>query len=336
MEEQTNILCCERWNTERLFHIQQLTLKKETNQQLDKLRIEPNVLRFRVRYTTKKGDPLSRVYGNLVYHGPSYKRRKQATPEGYVYESIDHPLEDEYDGGTSLQGLPVWIRRLIASEHYRDFDVVNCAPVLLQQILEREGVPVPFALASYNAHRQLLFTKYHQVATPGEIKKAFLEVIHMGNVDERFEECIQLKQSLREALVMLSRCANHKDLYVATVRKVFNSTKQKYFSLSEYSKVNKALGKFCAVVWQRQEHLVLMAMRHFFIKEQGCNPLHFVLCFDGLMVERTEVERAVDLTLLSSYICKETGFVVEVIEKSMLPTQADWDIYHGKSVSMTQ
>jgi len=116
---------------------------------------------------------------------------------------------------------------LIASEHYRDYDVVNCAPVLLQQLLEKENVPVPFALANYNANRQAIFNKYQQVATPGEIKKAFLEVIHMGGVDERFDECAQLKHSLREALLLLARCATYNQLYVTTMRKMFTSQKTK-------------------------------------------------------------------------------------------------------------
>lgn len=333
MQQEHSIVCYEKWNLERLEHIKALILPKEVGRQVRKIQIEPDVPRLRVRYATKKGDRLSRVYGNLVYHGPAYKKRKVQSGEGYVYESVAHPIEDEYNAGSSLQTLPVWIRRLLAHEHYRDFDLCNCAPVLLQQILEKEGVAVPTPLSHYNTQRTALYEKYSTVATPKEIKTAFLEVIHMGEVNPKFRETAALKTSLRSTLLLLSRHSTYyADLYIACINKV--STKQKYGKLSAYSKVTKALGKFCAIVWQRQEHCVLMVMRRFFTEKLGYNPLYMALCFDGIMLEKDKQrDETVNLDALSAYVLKETGYTVQIVEKSLTPSTDDWDIYHGKRLA---
>jgi len=325
--EDNSVVCYEKWDLDRLATIQKLTLPKEIGNQLRKIRLEPDVPRLRVRYTTKRGDPLSRLYGNLVYHGPSYKRRKIESKEGYVYESTAHPMEDEYYGGSSLQTLPVWVRRLVAHEYYRDFDIVNCAPTLLAQILENEGMPVPAPLKEYNTDRNALFEKYRDV---GEIKTAFLEVIHMGKVRVEIRETAQLKTSLRSALLRLSKHNTHYEaLYLGCIKKVMG--KQKYNILDAYSRVTKALGKFCAIVWQRQEHRVLMAMRRYFIEDAGCDPRHMVLAFDGIMVEKDE-EKKIYVEAMCARVRRETGYAVQIVEKSLTPVKSDWDVYYGRTV----
>lgn len=330
VKEDTSIICYERWNLNHLNHIRtHVTLPKEIGNQLRKIEIEPGVARQRVRYSTKKGDTLSRVYGNLVYHGPSYKKRKLLTEEGYVYESTAHPIGEEFNAGSSLQSLPRWVRRILAYEYYRDFDISNCAPVILQKILEKAKVTVPNSLLYYNNNREALFERYAETATAGEVKKSMLTVIHMGEVNPLIRESIELKTSLRVALLSLARSnVYYRALYATCLKKVF--TKQKYASLTEYSKITKTLGKFIAVSWQREEHKVLMAMRRFFIDELGFNAMYMALCFDGLMVE--DKGTVVDLDALALYLLKETGYTLQIVEKSLTPSTEDWDIYHGRKL----
>jgi hypothetical protein len=319
-KESDSIVCFERWDLEKLEAIKKLPLKVETKRSLEKLKLEIGATRQRVRYSTKNGDSEGRLYGNLVYHSQSYKKKNQ---ENYRYDDPSLPREEEIYGGVSLQGMPGWIRRLIASTYYRDFDIANCAPVLLQQILERHNLCPPL-LKYYNENRQMVFERYKANGTPKELKKLFLTVLHMGPSNECVPMTKSLKATLRQSLLSLKDLsASYQQLYANCEHEC---TRQKYSYLEKKTaedRVTKCLGKFCAIVWQREEQRVLMSMRNYFITEQHYAPHHMVLCFDGMMLEKETPERVVDLEAVASHIFTQTGYKVRIEEKSLLPTTED-------------
>ena len=327
------ITCYERWNLETLATIRNLPLPVELQRALN-IHVEPNAQRIRVNYTTCKGDSKGRVYGKIVYHSERYKKRKIERDGAYIYEADDHPSEEDTNGGDGLQRLSGWVRRLVAHEYYRDYDMCNCAPTLLQQILERVNLCPP-ELIAYNTERDTLFKKYAHIGTPSVIKRAFLVVLHMGGDNLRIPETGKLKWSLKAKLAAL---ATLNDDYRATYERCEKACEQESKKAKKsYLRGNKeamratSLGKFCAVVWNREEHRVLMTMRDYFVEREGYDRRHMVLCFDGIMVEKKVPEgKPVDLAALSDYIEEQTSFRVKVEEKSMLPTDKDKAILRGE------
>src|SRR5690242_7298574 len=96
-----------------------------------------------------------------------------------------------------------WIRRLIAGEFYRDYDIANCAPVLLSQILQRNGMSSVW-LAHYIEKREEIFKQYATIMSRSQLKQLFLSVIHMGKSDIDVPETGLLYWELRRLLLRLS------------------------------------------------------------------------------------------------------------------------------------
>lgn len=335
-ETTTDIVCHEKWDRDGLARIRSLILPEELKRRLDDIHLEENVERVKVRYSTGRGDTEGRVYGTIVYYSDWYKRETAKNGKQYDYMA-NHPRDEEQDGGASLQRMDRWIRRLLAHKYYHDYDIVNCAPVLIQQIIVREGLTVPQELILYNTQRERLFDRYRGRIDTAVVKKAFLKVLHMGGEDRRIQETVRLKNALREALLLLTQ---RNDQLAALYMKCRNeaesdSKKRKFAHLkdNESAKVTNALGRFCAAVWQREEHRVLMSMREYFVS-LGYPAQHMVLCFDGIMVEKraSDTTDVVDFDALSRHIEAKTGFSVKIEEKSLKPTDQDMAIYEGRIV----
>lgn len=331
-EREIDIVCHEKWSLEKLDQIRGLILPDELRNRLNDIHIEKDSERVKVRYSTCKGDVDGRVYGSIVYYSEWYKKQVAKRGETYVYMN-DHPREEEQDGGASLQRMDRWIRRLLAHEFYRDYDIVNCAPSLLEQIIVRAGLTPPPELVAYNTDRETIFSRYKGHIDLGEVKKAFLKVLHMGGDDQRIKETVSLKRSLRATLLLLSqKDERHRLLYERCREACERDSKKKKFSYlvgKEEAKVTTSLGKFCAAVWQREEHTILLNMRAFFIS-LGYPAPRMVMAFDGIMVEKKNDEVPIDFDALSLYIHQKTGFRVKVEEKSLRPTENDIAIFEGR------
>lgn len=285
-----DITCYERWDYEAFESIRLLDIRPvEVKNSLLNIKLHQNEDgRIMVRYSTKKGDPKGRLYGNLAL-------RDEKRPTMY------------WPMGLSLQGLPKWVRHFVSHKYYRDFDISNCAPNLMEQILTQHHLCPP-ALIHYNKNRSLLFDRYsRQYNIPrDEVKTVFIGILHTGKADTRFKESVAIKQGLDSALRQLAKTSMYAPVY-KSVAKEYNP-----------------LGAFCFMVWSREEHQVLMCMREFFIK-RGYEAEHMVLCYDGLMLEKNELldQVPLDMADLSHYIKQQTTYRLDIEEKSLLPTVDD-------------
>lgn len=330
------ILCQERWSREKLDKIRSLCLPQELKDRLDSIRLENGVDRVKVRYSTGRGDTEGRLYGTIVYYSEFYKRK--LTKQGKMYDYMaDHPYEDEQDGGASLQRMDRWIRRLLAHEYYRDYDIANCAPVLLQQIIEKAGLIAPVELIAYNTDRDSIFANYRGRIDLGEVKKTFLKVLHMGGTDSRIKETVSLKRTLRDTLLRLANLNDkYKEIFARCREECERDSKKKKFDYlnkgGEEAKITNSLGRFCATVWQREENIVLMSMREYFISI-GYPAERMILVFDGLMVEKRDTDdtEVIDFDAISAHIHTKTGYRVKIEEKSLKPTENDMAIYEGRA-----
>lgn len=320
----TTIMCYEKWDIQKLNHIKSLDgLPKELQNQLNNIQLSEDG-HATVRYSTKRGDIKGRFYGNIIITRKTirtYRKRIQHDDGSYEFNDYERESEIEDNGGVSLQGLSSWIRRIVSHQYYRDYDISNCAPTLLEQILRKNNLTPPKELIHYNENRNALYDKYSNRLAKSEVKKAFLVVMHLGNSNPLLKETIQFRQSLRSSLLVLS---NLNDEYKTVYNQCkMECMKEKYASYQGESMVTKILGKFCAIVWNRVENVILMCMREYF-HLKGYDRCKTVLCFDGLMVEKPLIgDIVINLDELSDHIYNETDYRVKIEEKSLEPTSQD-------------
>ncbi len=286
--EKKCVVCYEKWDFDAFERIRQMPMaNKVTSGVLNHIDLRSLIKngRVRVHYTTKGGYPEGRKYGFLVKY--------------------DRPTKQWVEVGAALQRLPGWIRHFIAHDNYRDFDIVNCAPTLLTQILVNNGL-CPKELTTYLTNREVLYAKYSEIPKK-EIKTAFLKVFHMGGSDARIPETVSLKKAIRKAMSELSLRDEYKTLFDSC-------TNEK----------NNKIGSFTGKVWQKEEYRVLMHIREYFAT-LGYDPSQTVLCFDGIMLENNEtVQRTIILLEeLENYVYEKTGFRIKIEEKSLQPTEKD-------------
>ena len=142
----------ERWDFDRLSAIAELTLDPQTEAVVHEV------------YTELKTTGKTRLK-------VSYKPTSDFK-EGRVY-------------GKGLQGTNGAIRRLCAGDFYHDLDMVNCAPNLLKQILQKHGV-CPVLLQEYVEDRSGVFERVRisderlRDVSDDVLKKVFLLGIHGG------------------------------------------------------------------------------------------------------------------------------------------------------------
>lgn len=290
--EETNkkVICYERWDYDMLERIRSLDVRPvEVKNSLTKIELHPNEDgRVMVVYSTKKGDVQGRLYGNLAVQDEEW-------PTMY------------WPKGDALQRMARWVRHFLAYKYYRDFDIAGAAPNLLAQVLDRYSLCPP-ALAHYNKHRSALISAYTRryKISRDEVKTVFLEILHTGIADTRFALSVTIKQGLDNALRQLTKRPEYIALYKIA------------------SKQHNPLGCFSFMVWSREEAKVLMCMREYFA-QLGYNSQYVVLLYDGLLVEKDEVldQTPIDFEALSAHINLQTGYRLQIEEKSLAPTTED-------------
>jgi hypothetical protein len=298
------VVCYEKWDYDKFIEIKNLfNLPKEIKTTLDK--INNNIKEgeyIRVHYSVKGGIKDGRLYGEIAI--PKLKKNQEEEQEWIR-------------GGTSLQGLPKWIRKMICHQYYYDFDMCNCAPVILSQLLNEYKL-CPNELIDYIKRRDYLLEKYSNrlnVSTD-EIKAEFLKTIHMGNsiYSNDIPEIPKLKYSLLRSLQKLS---------------TLNDDFKFIYKDSCIKNKENPMGRFCSVIWNRKESLILMAIRKYFIEICGYDSFLMVLCFDGIMIEKQDSIILPILEDLELYIKNETGYIINIKEKSLEPTQEDLVLFNS-------
>ena len=62
--------------------------------------------------------------------------------------------------GFGLQSFPREIRKYCSNEYYIDIDIINCHPVLIENIMINNDITVPKFLQQYNLDRNETIKKY--------------------------------------------------------------------------------------------------------------------------------------------------------------------------------
>lgn len=232
-----------------------------------------------------------------------------AVPSTYNHsDNIDFGRLYAKDG---LQMAPGWFRKLLTAGLYHDIDIVNCAPTILRQWNERNGISSPLLKCLVDNRDGVfeLIGKETGTDDRDKIKKSVNTCIFLGNYKEHMkatskwldmfsEECkitgkSMFNHSSNADLVILVKSIPSKDNPIATVR---------------------------SWLIQKIESQIINAAEEIIARTHkiGINMM------DGLMVERQEGVEPPDLGMVNTYCRNKTGWDCRFIYKPTDPTPDDF------------
>lgn len=201
-------------------------------------------------------------------------------------------------GALSLQSFQRDIRKYLSNGNYVDIDIVNCHPVLLEQLFIKYNLDIPGFLLEYNNNREKTIKKYKL-----SCKLDFLKKINTETIKCNEKLIIDCHKSIYNNLLPLLL----KDYKVPKTEKVGNENGSKF-----------------AKILQHIENEILQIM---FKKCEILNVKVGVLVFDGMMIE-TESYFPELLSILEKEVKENTGYTIKLDEKSM---KTDWKpTFYGK------
>ena len=305
-EETVDAVLYERWDSDMILSINELVLDPQT---------EAVVSAIASEMTPSLSNPAPKARRMVKYTAREFK-------EGRVY-------------GQGLQGVSGWIRRLCSYRYYHDLDIVNAAPTILYQVLEKTLGTCPVMIKSYALDRPGMFKRIREeepelndIPDKG-LKGIFLKCLHGGKHINHFTSIgllpdhkpipllVEWEKTITKAMKNLGKHDDYKSM-VKQIKKMKD-------------KKNK-LGTFNSWVWQKEENTIILGLIGYLREKEALTP--GVLVFDGTMVERqipfpAMLDEAV-LRRCEAFIEKEFGFVVRFTEKPLTPSSEDWDRYWGE------
>jgi len=201
-----------------------------------------------------------------------------------------------YYSSNGLQGFQREVKKYISGEFYKDIDIKNCHPEILEQLLEFNKISSGKLLRNYNNNREEFIKEYGF-----KNKLDFIKIINNDSLNNnKFKEIHDL---VYENLVPKLKKEN-KTLYNRIKKE--RTKKKKTYNFE---------GSFLSHYLQNIENNILMVMFKFFNNkgfEVG------VLSFDGLMIRKSKELTEELLVDLEGVILKETGYKLKLIYKSLV------------------
>ena len=150
----------------------------------------------------------------------------------------------------------------------------------------------------------VLIRQFEPDLTDAELKNKLLAISHGGKASHDRPPIgilAEYERQIHTAALELKTKPHYADMYAKCVEKGEEN----------------ALGSFISCAWQEVERKVLMQLLDYFQKIAKVNV--GALSFDGLMVEKHQP----DLPAAEQYVLEKTGYVVDLFEKSLVPTKED-------------
>ena len=296
-------------------------------------------------YTMEKydGRALSHILSNKEYYANLLNDSRSRSPdeclliaEKYYMNSIEgkdgmrlKPVEYLNSGPDTryyplhAQGLAMLTRKVrhtIAGKYYYDLDMVNAHPTFFLQICQKRGLDTPF-LSEYINNRNIIFEKLiNNKFNRDYVKAMLLAAINGGSKDlnayyaaTNDKWVIDFANEMRMIHDVLCGDASV-DVWNAHIaarrqlKKFEGSDKGSFINKLLINAESKALD---AIVCALRERKLL-----------GPNAKSYVLCNDGIMIDRDqpEVAEGIPLTLirdLENVVRDVTGFVIRLSVKDM-------------------
>ena len=317
------ITCYQKCDCDRLAHINELEMPEQ-------LEVQVSALYESVFFTTK-------TEGNKkATRDPDLLRTRK--PEGY------HTGNDPEGRvhGDRMQSLPGSLRRLLCHTHYHDVDCQNSHPVLFSQLAGCTGI-----LSEYAKDRASVFARVREQKEFESIDDKKLKTLFMMCLNGEPGSAPDFRGAMSPVLVAYKTAVDEAALDLSHLPKYQDEIKMamdgNQEAIKKTGKTNQ-MGRFVSIICNRAERKVLFALVAFFNKTRHQAG---VLLHDGLLVERAESVMpswmpagaqavAQSLSLPASvlrdaetFVMRETGYWVKLAEKSLKPTEADWEFYNG-------
>ena len=186
-------------------------------------------------------------------------------------------------GGLSLQSFPREIRATIAKDFYYDIDMVNAHPTILKHICESVLNYKPKYLSVYIKNRDKLIKEIIEInpdTTYENIKGCILAIINGGScLYKTFQKTKWLKEFKNEMKQI-------HQLFTKKFNKKYEKIKeQRDKDLKSYNYEASLMNHILC----NYENEYLQAMVEF-LKEKQIITNNYVMCFDGIMVPKSNIE----------------------------------------------
>jgi hypothetical protein len=199
-------------------------------------------------------------------------------------------------GGYSLERVPSDIRGTLCRALYHDIDIVNCHPVILQQLAAHYNRDLPL-LGAYISRRDECLAELQTAmgGSRGMAKAEILKVLFGGGSKQP----------------TLTRLGNEIRTFAT-----FLSTHEDWAEIYGYAAVENRLFSFLSGALQTIERTLLLAMMEH-ITTLGWQV--DVLAYDGFMVRRrTDTSLTADtLAAVAAHVKEATGYEISLTEKPM-------------------
>lgn len=217
--------------------------------------------------------------------------------------------------GNGIQRFPRFIRSYILTNEqdnpmYKDIDVHNCHPVILENLFTFNNIQVPEFLKKYNQNRKETIEEYNL-----KDKYTVIKMLNSSDYDFTYLEDVLLASKYNELVQF------HKSLYTELYKKLYC----KYSKDIKLSKVINRKGSFMSQVLQIFENILLNHIREF-LKNEKIG----ILMFDGLMVEEP---CNINLTSIEEYVFKKSNIPIKLTFKDV---KTEWIPDEARPILSTQ
>lgn len=241
------------------------------------------------------------------------------------------PDERWYGRGFCYQNMPSYMRRLCAYKDYHDVDCQNSSFVVIYQYMEKKGVNPRF-IKQYACERETVFNISRDICKgldpqsklPDEkfMKKTFLAML---NGRGRKSTEVSLREEGLSLQFMPFFCQ-----VIDNIRESARELDRKMnpHNLDKHGKWEPTKN-FISKLYCQMEIKILKAMVNAF---QSKNWEVGALIHDGVLVRQQKDNPLSEdlLDYVQNCVFKQLGFRIYLVEKSMEPTPADWDVLNGE------
>lgn len=211
--------------------------------------------------------------------------------------------------GVGLQNLMREMRHTIAKDYYYDIDMVNSEPTLLlnyciKAILPHEGIK------NYIFNREECFKEFsNKFNIPIEeskkkVKQAVIKLINGGAVSCDIDWFNRLEYDVKIFHMRIKNDPNYSIKYLRMIEEKKGTGKS-------------AIGSLITDIFFNIENECLLKCIDF-LKENDISIKHLVLCQDGFMIPKEDINLSDGLLKnMNEYIRKKIGYIVKYTEKPM-------------------
>lgn len=232
------------------------------------------------------------------------------------------------------QRLERGLRNLLAHQLYVDIDIVNANYTILLNLCQMNQIQCT-QINAYIQNRDAIY----KLGDKNTIKQAFLSILNGGNnvcpvsQPEAILFFDALKTEIKIVRQELWNLIHYNDVQKAAITETdLEYATDKTISVEQLIELKHR--KFFSLLIQKYEDIICNAMDTFFT-QNGWKV--GVLVFDGIMVELFDdktgeciVEHLPHLLRdCEKYILEKHKFHIHLIQKSLEPSEKDWDFYHG-------